>query len=463
VILSTPKTSPRNFARGKVILVFELLTEKLSSTIAKLGNRGRLSEKDLETTLKEVRLALLEADVNFRVAKSFIATVKEEAIGAKALAGVDAGHQIIKIVNDQLTSLLSAGDHAIRHSGTSPTTILLVGLQGAGKTTTAAKLALHLRRTFDAPPLLVAADLRRAAAVEQLTSLARQLDIPIHSESSSSAVEVATNGIEKARKLGSPWAIIDTAGRLHIDDELMEELDQIKKAVNPHETLLVVDGMTGQDAVNAAEGFHKQIGLTGLILTKLDGDARGGAALSVTSVTGVPIKLMGTGERPDALEPFHPERMASRVLGMGDVVTLVERAQNVVDEKQAIELEKKLRKASFDFHDFLEQLRTVQRMGPLSQVLEMLPGFSKLKGQINSEDLEGKRLQKVEALILSMTNEERHNPDLLNASRRRRIAMGSGSTVQELNQLLNQFQQMRKLMKQVSRSKGRGLANLMKF
>ena len=443
--------------------MFELLTEKLSSTIAKLGNRGRLSEKDLETTLKEVRLALLEADVNFRVAKSFIATVKEEAIGAKALAGVDAGHQIIKIVNDQLTSLLSAGDHAIRHSGTSPTTILLVGLQGAGKTTTAAKLALHLRRTFDAPPLLVAADLRRAAAVEQLTSLARQLDIPIHSESSSSAVEVATNGIEKARKLGSPWAIIDTAGRLHIDDELMEELDQIKKAVNPHETLLVVDGMTGQDAVNAAEGFHKQIGLTGLILTKLDGDARGGAALSVTSVTGVPIKLMGTGERPDALEPFHPERMASRVLGMGDVVTLVERAQNVVDEKQAIELEKKLRKASFDFHDFLEQLRTVQRMGPLSQVLEMLPGFSKLKGQINSEDLEGKRLQKVEALILSMTNEERHNPDLLNASRRRRIAMGSGSTVQELNQLLNQFQQMRKLMKQVSRSKGRGLANLMKF
>ena len=443
--------------------MFELLTEKLSSTIAKLGNRGRLSEKDLETTLKEVRLALLEADVNFRVAKSFIATVKEEAIGAKALAGVDAGHQIIKIVNDQLTSLLSAGDHAIRHSGTSPTTILLVGLQGSGKTTTAAKLALHLRRTFDAPPLLVAADLRRAAAVEQLTSLARQLDMPIHSESSSSAVEVAKNGIEMARKLGSPWAIIDTAGRLHIDDDLMEELDQIKKAVNPHETLLVVAGMTGQDAVNAAQGFHKQIGLTGLILTKLDGDARGGAALSVTSVTGVPIKLMGTGERPDALEPFHPERMASRVLGMGDVVTLVERAQNVVDEKQAIELEKKLRKASFDFHDFLEQLRTVQRMGPLSQVLEMLPGFSQLKGQINSEDLEGKRLQKVEALVLSMTNEERHNPDLLNASRRRRIAMGSGSTVQELNQLLKQFQQMRKLMKQVSRSKGRGLGNLMKF
>lgn len=443
--------------------MFELLTEKLSSTIAKLGNRGRLSEKDLETTLKDVRLALLEADVNFRVAKTFITTVQEEAIGAKVLAGVDAGHQIVKIVNDQLTAMLSAGDHAIRHSGTSPTIILLVGLQGAGKTTTAAKLALHLRRTSDAPPLLVAADLQRAAAVEQLSALARQLDLPIHSGSAPNAVEIAKDGIARSRELGSPWTIIDTAGRLHLDDELMEELSELKKAVNPHETLLVVDGMTGQDAVNAAQGFHDQIGLTGLILTKLDGDARGGAALSVTSVTGVPIKLMGTGERPDALEAFHPERMASRILGMGDVVTLVERAQNVIDEKQSIELEKKLRKANFDFHDFLEQLRAVQRMGPISQVLEMLPGFSQLKGQINSEDLEGKRLQKVEALILSMTNEERRNPDLLNGSRRRRIANGSGSTVQELNQLLNQFQQMRKLMKQMSRSKGRGLANLMKF
>ncbi len=443
--------------------MFEALTERLTGIFGRLSSRGRLTESDVDAALKEVRIALLEADVNFRVARDLIARVRERAVGTEALTGINPSAQVIKAVNDELTATLSGGDHKLHPSSQPPTVVALVGLQGSGKTTTAAKLALHLRRSSGAPPLLVAADLRRPAAVEQLASLGRQMDLPVYTESSTSPAQVAVRGVARARETGAPWVVVDTSGRLHVEDELMEELEALRSAVAPHETLLVVDAMTGQDAVRAAEAFQERAGITGIVLTKMDGDARGGAALSITAVTGVPVKFIGTGERPDALEPFHPDRLASRILGMGDMVSLVERAQSVVDQQQAQEMEKKLRRATFDLQDFLEQLRAVQRMGPISQVLEMLPGASALKGQLSADGLEGKRMQRVEAMVLSMTPQERRTPNILNASRRRRIARGSGTTVQELNQLLNQFQQMQKLMRQMSRSKGRGMRNLLRF
>ena len=443
--------------------MFEALTERLTGIFGRLSSRGRLTESDVDAALKEVRLALLEADVNFRVARDLIGRVRERAVGTEALTGINPAAQVIKAVNDELTATLSGGDHKLHPAPQPPTVVALVGLQGSGKTTTAAKLALHLRRSSGAPPLLVAADLRRPAAVEQLASLGRQMDLPVYTESSTSPAQVAANGVARARETGASWVVVDTSGRLHVEDDLMEELEELRGAVTPHETLLVVDAMTGQDAVRAAEAFQERAGVTGIVLTKMDGDARGGAALSITAVTGVPVKFIGTGERPDALEPFHPDRLASRILGMGDMVSLVERAQSVVDQQQAQEMEKKLRRATFDLQDFLEQLRAVQRMGPISQVLEMLPGASALKGQLTADGLEGKRMQKVEAMVLSMTPQERRTPAILNASRRRRIARGSGTTVQELNQLLNQFQQMQKLMRQMSRSKGRGMRNLLRF
>ena len=442
--------------------MFEALTERLTGIFGRLGSRGRLTESDVDAALKEVRIALLEADVNFRVARDLIARVRERAVGTEALTGINPSAQVIKAVNDELTATLTGGDHKLHAASQPPTVVALVGLQGSGKTTTAAKLALHLRRSSGAAPLLVAADLRRPAAVEQLVSLGRQMDLPVYTEPSSSPAQVAANGVARARETGAPWVVVDTGGRLHIEDELMEELEAVRTAVGPHETLLVVDAMTGQDAVRAAEAFQERAGVTGIVLTKMDGDARGGAALSITAVTGVPVKFIGTGERPDALEAFHPDRLASRILGMGDVLSLVERAQSVVDQEQAQEMEKKLRRATFDLQDFLEQLRAVQRMGPISQVLEMLPGASAFKGQISADGLEGKRMQRVEAIVLSMTPQERRTPAILNASRRRRIAKGSGTTVQELNQLLNQFQQMQKLMRQMSRSKGRGMLNLLR-
>jgi len=438
--------------------MFDALTNKLTAVFQKLGGKGHLGEKDVDEALREVRMALLEADVNFRVARDLVARVREKTVGSPLMQGLNPAQHVVKTVNEELTAVLSGGEHRMRPSPRPPTVVMLVGLQGSGKTTTAAKLALSLRRAPGNPqPLLVAADLRRPAAVDQLVALGKQLDIPVYSEATTStALKVSQNGVEKARQLGSPWVLVDTGGRLHIDDELMAELRAIKEAVSPHELLLVVDAMTGQDAVQAAGEFHKQLGLTGLILTKLDGDARGGAALSITAVTGVPIKFIGTGEKADALEAFYPDRMASRILGMGDVLTLVERVEQVIDEKKALELEKKLRHASLDLNDMLEQLRAVRKMGSIANVLDMVPGFGAIKKRLPGGDVDESRLKRVEAIILSMTARERKDPDVLNGSRRKRIAAGSGTTVQDVNQLLNQFREIQKMMKQMSKMQGKG-------
>jgi signal recognition particle subunit SRP54 len=433
--------------------MFENLTEKLTGIFNRLSAKGRLTEKDIDEALGQVRRSLLEADVNFRVARDFVARVKERSLGAEVLQSLTPGQQVVKIVHEELTGILSGGDHRLTPSSQLPTVLMLVGLQGSGKTTTAAKLALQLRRQGH-NSLLIAADLRRPAAISQLETLGKQLDIPVYSEDpkSSSAVKVARAGVERAKQLGSHWAIIDTGGRLHIDDELMEELESVKAAVSPHEILLVVDAMTGQDAVNAAQEFHQRVSLTGLIMTKLDGDARGGAALSITRVTGVPIKYVGVGERSDALEPFHPDRLASRILAMGDVLTLIEKAQQAVDENQSRELERKFRQATFDLEDFLQQIQSVKKMGSLSQIVEMIPGLNQMNKRMPT-DLDDGQVKKVEAIIRSMTLEERHHPEILNGSRRRRIARGSGTTPQDINQLLNQFRQTQKLMKQFSRTR----------
>ena len=439
--------------------MFDSLSSKLGAVFQKLSNRGRLTDKDIDAALKEIRVALLEADVNFKVAREFVAKVKERCMGSEVLQGLNPGQQVVKIVNDVLTEVLDAGDHVLHHGTESPAVLMLVGLQGSGKTTTAAKLALHLSSGPGQKTMMVAADLRRPAAVDQLKALGAQLDLPVYSEdpASTTVLKVAKNGIAEAKKQGCPWVIIDTGGRLQIDDELMGELTDLKNAIKPQESILVVDAMTGQEAVNAAGEFNKRVGLTGLILSKMDGDARGGAALSITSVTGVPIKFMGVGEKSDALEPFYPDRLASRILGMGDVLTLIEKAQGVIDVETAQEMERKLRKATFDLQDFLDQLRAVQKMGPLGQVLEMIPG---MKARMGDQELDEGRIKGVEAIVLSMTPRERREPDVLNASRRRRIATGSGTSVQEVNQLLNQFRQMQKMMKQFAGGKMRGLAGL---
>jgi len=433
--------------------LFDNLTDKLSGIFQRLQNKGRLTEKDIDEALGQVRRALLEADVNFRVARDFVARVKERSLGADVLQSLTPGQQVVKVVHEELTALLSGTDHRLTLSSQLPTVLMLVGLQGSGKTTTAAKLALQQRRQGHSS-LLVAADLRRPAAISQLETLGRQLDIPVYSEDpkTSTVVQVVEAGVKRGQQLGVSWVIIDTGGRLHIDDELMGELEAIKKAASPTETLLVVDAMTGQDAVNAAQEFHERVTLTGLIMTKMDGDARGGAALSVTQVTGVPIKFIGVGERSDALEAFHPDRMASRILAMGDVLTLIEKAQEVVDQDQAKEMERKFRQATFDLEDFLQQIQAVKKMGSLSQIMEMIPGMNQL-GKNMPADLDEGQITRVEAIIRSMTAEERRRPEIINGSRRRRIARGSGTTAQDINQLLNQFRQTQKLMKQFSRSR----------
>ena len=442
--------------------MFDNLTDKLSGIFSRLTSKGRLTEKDIDEALGQVRRSLLEADVNFRVARDFVAAVKERALGNDVLESLTPGQQVVKIVHEELTSLLSGGDHQVTHPSEATAALLLVGLQGSGKTTTAAKLALNLRRQGH-KSLMVAADLRRPAAILQLETLGKQLDIPVYSEdpAASTVVQVAKNGLEKAKQLGLNWAIIDTGGRLHIDDELMKELQDVKKAVSPHEILLVLDSMTGQDAVNAAQEFHQRLDLTGLILTKMDGDARGGAALSVTRVSGVPIKFVGMGERPDALEQFHPDRMASRILAMGDVLTLIEKAEEAVDADQAKEMERKFRQATFDLEDFLQQLQSVKKMGSLTQIMEMIPGMGQMAKKLPEGALDEKQLGRVEAIIRSMTAQERHNPDLIKGSRKRRIALGSGTTAQDINQLLKQFQQTQKMVKQLSRSRNpKALMNL---
>ena len=442
--------------------MLENLTEKLTGIMGRLTSRGRLTEKDIDDAMGQVRRSLLEADVNFRVARDFVAAVKERAQGVDVMESLTPGQQVVKIVHEELTTMLEGGDHRILPSSRPTNAIMMVGLQGSGKTTTAAKLALALRRQ-NHRSLLVAADLRRPAAIQQLETLGRQLDIPVYSEdpASSSAVQVAMAWVRRAEELGLSLAIVDTGGRLQIDEELMEELGNIKEAVSPQEVLLVVDAMTGQDAVNAAEGFHQRVTLTGLIMSKMDGDARGGAALSVTRVTGVPIKYMGVGERPDALEQFHPDRMASRILAMGDVLSLIEKAQEAVDENQAKELERKFRQATFDLEDFLSQMQTVKKMGSLSDIMGMIPGMNQMNNRKLAGSFDDDQIKRVEAIIRSMTLEERRRPEILNGSRKRRISRGSGTTPQDINQLLNQFRQTQRLMRQLTRSRNpRSLMNM---
>ena len=426
--------------------MFEILSDKLAKVFRLLGSKGKLSEKDIEDALRQVRLALLEADVNFKVVKDFTTRVRERAVGIEVQQSLTPGQQVIKIVNEELIAVLGGEPSRLAVSLQPPSVAMLVGLQGSGKTTTAAKLALHLKHSGQRP-LLVAADNRRPAAIEQLITLGQQLDIPVYSEGSNiPSKDICAHALARTKALAATWVIVDTAGRLHIDEAMMAELTQVKNELKPDEILLVVDAMTGQDAVRMAEEFHSRVNLTGLILTKMDGDARGGAALSIRWVSGVPIKFIGIGEKVDALEPFYPDRLASRILGMGDVLTFIEKAEATFDEQQAKELKKKVQTATFDLDDFLSQLRAIKKMGPVAQLVEMLPGVSQLAGRL-PEGTEEKQLKKVEAIILSMTPEERRNPNIIGGSRRRRIARGSGVKPQDINQLLNQFHQMQKLMK----------------
>ena len=432
--------------------MLEALTDKLNQIFRKLSGKGRLSEKDIDEALRQVRLALLEADVNLQVVKSFTARVRERSIGKEVLENLNPAQVVVKIVYDELAAVLGGGQSKLVAASHPPTSIMLVGLQGSGKTTTAAKLALNLRRN-GGRPLLIAADTHRPAAMEQLAILGKQLDIPVYrEEKTTTAPQLCQNGLKNAQETLATWVIVDTAGRLNIDEAMMEELREIKQQIKPTEILLVVDAMTGQDAVRVAEDFHKQVGITGLILTKMDGDARGGAALSIRSVTGVPIKFLGVGEKLDALEPFYPDRLASRILGMGDVVTLVEKAQEVMDEKKAKELEKKLKSATFDLEDFLGQLQDIKKMGSISQMLEMIPGMSGMAKKLPA-GVDDNQLKKVEAIIRSMTPWERRNTPLIDGSRRKRIARGSGTTPQDVNQLLNQFTQVQKLIKDMGKKK----------
>ena len=437
--------------------MFDGLTERLTAVFNKLSNRGKLSEADVDVALREVRLALLEADVNFKVVKNFVSRVRERAIGAEVMRSLTPAQQVVKIVHEELIATLGEPGR-LDLSGPPPHVIMLVGLQGSGKTTTAAKLALTLRHNAQRP-LLVAADTYRPAAVTQLEVLGKQLDIAVHSEGTKVAPEdICANALKRAQNSVYTVVILDTAGRLHIDDEMMKEVEEVKRRVKPQEVLLVADAMTGQDAVRAAEEFNQRVGLTGLILTKVDGDARGGAAISIREVTGVPIKFLGVGEKVDALEYFHPDRLASRILGMGDVLTLIERAQVNLDQEQALAMQKKLATASFDLNDFLQQLQQVKKMGPLDDLLEMIPGLSSISKQL-PQGVTADQMKRVEAIINSMTLVERGNPQIINASRKRRIARGSGTTVQDVNMLLTQFRQTQRMMKQLS--SGRGLGNLL--
>lgn len=433
--------------------MFESLQDKLQGVFNQLTRRGRLSEADVDKALREVRLALLEADVNFKVVKSFVSRIRERTVGIELSKQITPGQQVVKIVHEELLAVL--GDSApLDLGGRSPHVIMLVGLQGSGKTTAAAKLALHLRKSKQSP-LLVAADTRRPAAIEQLKVLGRQLDIPVYAEDPSvSPPQICADAIKAARSGAHNVVILDTGGRLQIDEALMEELSQIKARTDPQEILLVADAMTGQEAVRVAEGFHQQVDLTGLILTKIDGDARGGAAISIRQVTGVPIKFLGAGEKPSDLEVFHPDRLASRILGMGDVLSLIERAEEVIDEEVAERGAKRLLEGSFNFEDFLEQLQQVKKMGSLRKIMEMIPGMGELTKAIPEEDME-RQFKRTQAIISSMTGKERRNPKLLNGSRKKRIAQGSGTSVQEINQLISQFQQMQKVMKRFRNPRAR--------
>lgn len=446
--------------------MFENLTDKLQSIFDGLSRQGKLTENDVNLAMREVRMALLEADVNFKVVKEFVERVKGRAIGAEVMNSLTPAQQVVKIVNEELIQLLGE-PAALNLSGQPPQVLMLVGLQGAGKTTMAGKLALRLRKSGQRP-LLVAADIYRPAAIQQLEILGRQIDIPVHSEGTNvPASTIAKNALRLAREKAYNVVILDTAGRLQINEEMMQELEQVRMIAKPSEVLLVVDAMTGQEAVNVAQGFNTRVPLTGLIMTKVDGDARGGAALSVRQVTGVPIKFLGVGEKLTDLEPFQPDRLASRILGMGDVLTLIERAQSNITEEDAMAMEQKLRDGDFDLEDFLQQLQQIKKLGSLTDLLSMIPGVNRAMKDVDPQLAEGS-LKKTEAIISSMTRKERQLPDILNASRRRRIALGSGTTVQDVNQLLKQFRDMQKMMKQMGimgggkkNRRGRGLPNLM--
>ena len=428
-------------------MAFENLSEKLGSVFKKLKGRGVVTEKDIKESMREIKLALLEADVNYKVVKDFIAKVSERCVGADVLESLTPGQQIIKIVNDELTALMGSENTRIEYSK-NPTVVLLAGLQGAGKTSFCAKLAGYMRKKHNKRPLLVACDIYRPAAIKQLQVVGKQLDIPVFEMGTdTTAVRIAKSAIEHAKAHGNDFVIIDTAGRLHIDDELMQELEDVKAAVNPDEILLVIDAMTGQDAVNIAENFNNRLEISGVIVTKLDGDTRGGAALSVKAVTGKPIKFCGVGEKLSDIEEFHPDRMASRILGAGDVLSLVEKAQEAFDEKDALALEEKIRQNTFNLDDFLTQMQQMKKMGPLSSLLKMVPGVD--AKALDGANIDERKLDRVEAIIKSMTMQEREKPEIINASRKKRIAAGSGNQVSDVNLLLKQFEQMQKMMKQL--------------
>src|SRR5690625_407250 len=441
-------------------MAFEGLSNRLQETIKKITGKGKVSEQDVNTMAREVRLALLEADVNFKVVKKFISDIKERAVGQEVMESLTPGQQVIKVVRDELAELMGGEQSKIAVSDRPPTVILMAGLQGAGKTTTTGKLANLLRKQYNKSPLLVACDIYRPAAIKQLETLGSQLNMTVVQKGTEiSPIEITKQTNENTKAEHHDYVLIDTAGRLHVDDELMQELKGIKDVAKPDEIFLVVDSMTGQDAVNVAENFNDHLDITGVILTKLDGDTRGGAALSIKAITDKPIKFAGMGEKLDELEEFHPERMASRILGMGDVLTLIEKAQTSIDEEKAKQLEEKMRTMSFTFDDFLEQMSQVKQMGPLEDLLSMIPGANKMKGMKNVQ-FDEKQLVHVEAIIQSMTKEERQDPSLMNASRKKRIARGSGTNVSQVNRLLKQFNDMKKMMKQMTNmqkgKKGKG-------
>ncbi len=434
-------------------MAFENLSEKLGAALKKLKGKGVVTEKDIKESMREIKLALLEADVNYKVVKDFIAKVSERAVGADVLESLTPGQQIIKIVNDELAALMGSENTRIEFAKNGPTVILMAGLQGAGKTTFCAKLAGYMRKKHNMRPLLVACDIYRPAAIKQLEVVGKQLDIPVFQMGTDvPATKIAKEAIAHAKHHGNDFVILDTAGRLHIDDALMQELADIKDAAAPSEILLVIDAMTGQDAVNIAESFNAKLAISGVVMTKLDGDTRGGAALSVKAVTGKPIKFVGVGEKLSDIEEFHPDRMASRILGSGDVLSLIEKAQAAFDEKDAADLEEKIRKNSFNLDDFLAQMQQMKKMGPLSQIVKMLPGVN--AKAIDEANIDERKLDRVEAIIKSMTMQEREKPSIIDASRKRRIAAGSGNQVSDVNLLLKQFEQMQKMMKQFSGGMG---------
>ena len=429
-------------------MAFETLSERLQSALKSVTRKGKLTEKDVDVMMREVRLALLEADVNIKVVREFIKEVKEKAIGETVLKSLTPGQQVIKIVNEELTKLMGENAAELNFGHTKPAVFMMVGLQGAGKTTHTGKLSTYLRKKEKKNPLLVACDVYRPAAVDQLKTIGKQLNIPVFEKGTSmNPVDIANEAMAYARENGHDLVIIDTAGRLHIDEQLMDELKDIKALVKPQEILLVVDAMTGQDAVNVAQSFHEQLDLTGVILTKLDGDTRGGAALSIRKITNVPIKFMGMGEKLDTLEVFHPERMASRILGMGDVMTLIERAQENFDEEESMKLADKMMNATYDFNDFLKQMKQMKKLGAFEDILKLIPGVG---NQLKDINIDPKQMARVEAIIYSMTEQERKNPDLINASRKNRIAKGCGCDIAEVNRLIKQFTDMRKMMKKFS-------------